>query len=47
MRVAMNDFRTGMEPQGESEGVYRIGMAIFGALFAVPFLIHVLASLWA
>ena len=47
MPISMNEFRVGIEPQGESETVYRIGMAVFGALLAAPLMIHLLASLFA
>jgi len=48
MPHAVDDFRAGMEPsQGESENVYRFGIAIFGGLFALPLLFHLLASIFA
>jgi len=48
MLHAVDDFRAGMEPsQGESENVYRFGIAIFGGLFALPLLLHLLANVLA
>lgn len=43
MRLVVNDFRAGMEPQGESGAVYRFGLLIFAVVFAIPLTIHLLA----
>lgn len=47
MPAAMDDFRAGMEPQGESEAVLRYGLLVFALVFAIPLTIDFLVRAFA
>ena len=43
----VNDFRAGMEPNGETGAVLRYGLLLFAIVLAIPLGIHLLARAFA